>query len=182
MTADDGLDQRFATLEAVSNGRAEVIVGRGSFTESVTLFGLPLDRYEKLFEEKLELFAALLAGERVSWQGSVRPPLVDATVHPRTERPIAAWVGIGGSPQSVVRAAHHGLPVLLAIIGATPHASALTSTCSPGRWASSGSRLCRSASTRRDTSRPVTARLASAFGRTIERCTTASARSAAGRR
>ena len=112
--------QRFATLHAVSSGRAEVIVGRGSFTESFPLFGLPLDRYEQLFEEKLELFAALLAGERVSWEGSVRPPLVDATVYPRIERPLTTWVGVGGSPQSVVRAARHGLPVLLAIIGGDP--------------------------------------------------------------
>ena len=112
--------QRFASLDAVSNGRAEVIVGRGSFTESFPLFGLPLEQYEQLFEEKLELFSALVREERVSWEGSVRPPLVDATVYPRTERPLITWVGVGGSPQSIVRAAHYGLPVVLAIIGGDP--------------------------------------------------------------
>ncbi len=112
--------QRFATLDALSNGRAEVIVGRGSFTESFPLFGLPLDQYEQLFEEKLDLFAALLADERVSWQGSTRPPLLDTTVYPRTAKPLTTWVGVGGSPPSVVRAAHYGLPVMLAIIGGDP--------------------------------------------------------------
>ena len=109
--------QRFATLDAVSNGRAEVILGRGSFTESFPLFGLPLDRYEQLFEEKLDLFAQLIREERVNWQGELRAPLVDAVVYPRTEKPLITWVGVGGSPQSIVRAAHHGLPVMLAIIG-----------------------------------------------------------------
>lgn len=112
--------QRFSTLNALSNGRAEVILGRGSFTESFPLFGLPLDQYEPLFEEKLDLFAALIAQEEVTWQGSVRAPLVKATVFPRPETPLHTWVGVGGSPQSVVRAAHYGLPVLLAIIGGDP--------------------------------------------------------------
>ncbi|MGI4877186.1 MAG: Atu2307/SP_0267 family LLM class monooxygenase, partial [Janthinobacterium lividum] len=112
--------QRFATLDAVSNGRAEVIVGRGSFTESFPLFGLPLDQYEQLFEEKLDLFVTLLREERVSWKGETRPPLVDAAVFPRTQAPLTTWVGVGGSPQSIVRAARHGLPVMLAIIGGDP--------------------------------------------------------------
>lgn len=109
--------QRFATLDALSDGRAEVIVGRGSFTESFPLFGLALDDYERLFEEKLDLFAALRTEERVSWEGSVRAPLRDVTLYPRTAKPLTTWVGVGGSPQSVVRAARYGLPVMLAIIG-----------------------------------------------------------------
>ena len=112
--------QRFATLDALSNGRAEVIVGRGSFTESFPLFGLPLEQYEQLFEEKLDVFAALLTAEPVNWQGSVRAPLVNATVYPRTDKPLTTWIGVGGSPQSIVRAAHYGLPVMLAIIGGDP--------------------------------------------------------------
>ena len=112
--------QRFATLDAVSDGRAEVIVGRGSFTESFPLFGLPLDQYEALFEEKLDLFVALLREERVTWQGSLRPALSNQAVFPRTARPLRTWVGVGGSPQSIVRAAGHGLPVILAIIGGDP--------------------------------------------------------------
>jgi probable LLM family oxidoreductase len=112
--------QRFATLAALSDGRAEAIVGRGSFTESFPLFGLPLEDYERLFDEKLDLFARLLRDERVTWRGSVRAPLDDVTVYPRPDAPIPAWVGVGGSPQSIVRAAHHGLPVMLAIIGGDP--------------------------------------------------------------
>ena len=117
--------QRFATLDAVSNGRAEVILGRGSFTESFPLFGFPLDRYEVLFEEKLALFAALLeadrTGEPASWRGSTRAPLTGLRVHPPTERGrLTTWIGVGGSPQSVVRAAHYGLPLMLAIIGGSP--------------------------------------------------------------
>lgn len=109
--------QRFATVDAVSAGRAEVIVGRGSFTESFPLFGLPLDQYGALFEEKLDLFVRLLREEHVSWEGTMRSPLHEQRVFPRTERPLAAWVGVGGSPESIVRAARHGLPVMLAIIG-----------------------------------------------------------------
>ncbi len=112
--------QRFATLDAVSSGRAELIVGRGSFTESFPLFGLPLDRYEQLFEEKLDLLVQLLREERVSWRGSVRTALKDQDVFPRTETPLTAWVGVGGSPESVVRTARHGLPMMLAIIGGDP--------------------------------------------------------------
>lgn len=122
LSSDDPIRvyQRFSTLDAVSGGRAEVIVGRGSFTESFPLFGLPLDRYEELFEEKLDLFAALLEQETVSWDGGGRPPLVNASVFPRPEGRLATWVGVGGSPQSIIRAAHYGLPVMLAIIGGDP--------------------------------------------------------------
>ena len=113
--------QRFATLDAASNGRAEVILGRGSFTESFPLFGYELSQYEQLFEEKLDLFAALIRQERVTWQGKTRPALVDQRVFPPIERgTLKTWVGVGGSPESVVRAAHYDLPLMLAIIGGDP--------------------------------------------------------------
>ena len=113
--------QRFATLDGISGGRAEIVVGRGSFTESFPLFGFPLDRYEVLFEEKLELLVRLLDEGPVSWSGTVRAPLVEQRVWPRTERGrLPVWVGVGGTPQSVVRAARHGLPLMLAIIGGDP--------------------------------------------------------------
>ncbi len=123
LSSDDPvrLYQRFATLDAVSDGRAEVILGRGSFTESFPLFGYKLDEYETLFEEKLALFAALRQGGKVTWQGTVRAPLQDQAVFPPVEHgPLRTWVGVGGSPQSVVRAASYGLPLMLAIIGGDP--------------------------------------------------------------
>ena len=120
--------QRFSTLDAVSNGRAEVILGRGSFTESFPLFGYSLDDYERLFEEKLALFAAIRdadrTGEPVQWKGTVRPPLEGAAGLPPVEQPpLRTWVGVGGSPESVVRAARYGFPLTLAIIGGDPAAS-----------------------------------------------------------
>ncbi len=117
--------QRFSTLNAVSNGRAEVILGRGSFTESFPLFGYSLDDYEALFEEKLALFAQLrdadLTGEPVRWKGTMRSPLDGVRVTPPVERPpLSTWVGVGGSPESVVRAARYRFPLTLAIIGGDP--------------------------------------------------------------
>jgi probable LLM family oxidoreductase len=112
--------QRFATLDALSNGRAEVILGRGSFTESFPLFGYDLSDYDVLFEEKIELFARLLEEKPVTWSGTVRAPLVDADVYPKTEGGLKTWVGVGGSPQSVVRTAKYGFPLMLAIIGGQP--------------------------------------------------------------
>ena len=109
--------ERFATLDAVSNGRAEVILGRGSFIESFPLFGYDLRDYEVLFEEKLELFTRLLEEKPVTWQGSTRAPLEAADVFPKTENGLKAWIGVGGTPESVVRAARHGLGLMLAIIG-----------------------------------------------------------------
>jgi len=123
LSSDDPIRvfQRYATLDAVSNGRAEIIVGRGSFTESFPLFGLPLQQYEELFEEKLELFAELLKEGPVTWSGNLRPPLTDQEVYPKTEKgSIPTWVGVGGSPESVVRAAKYALPLTLAIIGGQP--------------------------------------------------------------
>ncbi|QGG96239.1 LLM class flavin-dependent oxidoreductase [Actinomarinicola tropica] len=113
--------ERFATLDAVSGGRAEVTVGRGSFTESFPLFGYDLSQYEVLFEEKLDLFARLREGGPVTWSGTTRAPLRDQTVHPAVESgTLRAWVGVGGSPQSVLRTAGHRLPMMLAIIGGDP--------------------------------------------------------------
>ncbi len=113
--------QRFATLDGVSNGRAEVILGRGSFTESFPLFGYELSQYEELFEEKLNLFAELRKQEPVTWTGGLRASLNGQSVYPRVESGgLRTWVGVGGSPESVVRAAHYGLPLMLAIIGGGP--------------------------------------------------------------
>lgn len=123
LSSDDPvrLFQRFATLDALSHGRAEVILGRGSFTESFPLFGFELADYERLFEEKLDLFAALISRETVTWSGATRPPLRQQQVYPRLERrSLTTWVGVGGTPKSVVRAAHYGLPLMLAIIGGDP--------------------------------------------------------------
>ncbi|ALX66957.1 LLM class flavin-dependent oxidoreductase [Microbacterium sp. XT11] len=109
--------ERFATLDAVSNGRAEVVLGRGSFIESFPLFGYDLRDYDALFEEKLELFVELLKEKPVTWSGTMRAPLENADVFPKTERGLRTWVGVGGSPESVVRVARHGLGLMLAIIG-----------------------------------------------------------------
>jgi probable LLM family oxidoreductase len=112
--------ERFATLDGISNGRAEVILGRGSFTESFPLFGYDLADYEVLFEEKLDLFVKLLDNRAVTWSGTKRAPLNEQRVYPATAERLKAWVGVGGNPQSVVRAANHGLPLVVAIIGGDP--------------------------------------------------------------
>lgn len=113
--------QRFSTLDAASGGRAEVILGRGSFTESFPLFGYALDQYDKLFSEKLDLFVQLLRNEPVTWQGETRAALKNQSVYPPIEHGrLKTWIGVGGSPESVVRAAHFGLPLMLAIIGGDP--------------------------------------------------------------
>ena len=112
--------QRFATLQAASGGRAEIIIGRGSFTESFPLFGYELSQYETLFEDKLSLFAALLSQHPVTWEGTTRAPLSNQSVSPAMAEPLTAWIGVGGSPESVVRAARHGMPLMLAIIGGDP--------------------------------------------------------------
>ena len=110
--------QRFSTLDAVSNGRAEVILGRGSFTESFPLFGYDVSHYEMRFEEKLDLFAALLDQQPVTWSGRTRAALDEQRVYPPAEpAPLRTWVGVGGSPESVIRAAKYNLPLMLAIIG-----------------------------------------------------------------
>ncbi|MFG1461574.1 LLM class flavin-dependent oxidoreductase [Xanthobacter sp. DSM 24535] len=123
LSSDDPIRvfQRFSTLDALSNGRAEVILGRGSFTESFPLFGFPMNQYETLFSEKLDLFAALISNQPVTWQGTHRTQLKDQAVFPPIERgTLKTWIGVGGTPESVVRAARYGLPLMLAIIGGDP--------------------------------------------------------------
>lgn len=123
LSSDDPIRvfQRFATVDAISNGRAEVILGRGSFTESFPLFGFDLGRYEQLFEEKLDLFSELLKEQPITWSGELRAPLTEQNVYPRTEAGhLKTWIGVGGSPESVVRAARYGMPLVLAIIGGDP--------------------------------------------------------------
>ncbi|QSB16648.1 LLM class flavin-dependent oxidoreductase [Natronosporangium hydrolyticum] len=113
--------QRFATLDALSSGRAEVILGRGSFTESFPLFGYDLKDYEVLFEEKIDLFHRLLDEKPVTWEGTTRAALQDADVYPKTDSGrLRTWVGVGGSPQSVIRTVRYGFGLMLAIIGGAP--------------------------------------------------------------
>jgi len=115
------LYNEFSTLDAMSNGRAQLVLGRASQTQSFPLFGYDLADYEQLFEEKLELFMQLQAGMPVTWSGTVRAPLVDQTLHPVMRAGgIPTWIGVGGSPNSVIRAARYGLPLMLAIIGGEP--------------------------------------------------------------
>jgi len=113
--------ERFATLDAISSGRAEITLGRGSFTESFPLFGYNLQDYDRLFEEKADLMARLLTEDAVTWEGTVRAALEAQHVYPKTEGGhIPTWLGVGGSPESVVRAAQYGFPLVLAIIGGDP--------------------------------------------------------------
>src|SRR5712672_2673796 len=120
----------FATLDAVSNGRAQLIVGRGSLTDSFPLFGFDLADYETLFEEKLDLLMRLIRDQPVTWSGIGRPPLTNQYVSPPLPAGhLPTWVGVGGSPESVMRAARYGLPLMLAVIGGPPYAS--------HRWSSS---------------------------------------------
>src|SRR3954454_2588778 len=123
LSSDDPIRvfQRFSTLDALSNGRAEIMLGRGSFIESFPLFGFDLQQYEELFTEKLDLLAAVLSEQPVTWQGALRPPLDNQSVYPKTESGrLTAWIGVGGTPESVMRAAHYGMPMMLAIIGGDP--------------------------------------------------------------
>jgi probable LLM family oxidoreductase len=113
--------QRFSTLDALSNGRAEPMLGRGSFTESFPLFGFDLVDYEVLFEEKLELFHRILDEQPVTWSGTTRAPLQDAEIFPHTDSGrLTTWIGAGGTPASIVRAATYGFPLMLAVIGGDP--------------------------------------------------------------
>lgn len=114
--------QQYATVDLLSKGRAEIMAGRGSFIESFPLFGYDLDDYDKLFEEKLDLLMKLRENEKVSWSGETRAPLPGLAVYPRPlQNPLPLWIAVGGTPNSVARAAYHGLPLALAIIGGEPH-------------------------------------------------------------
>ncbi|GHO47943.1 LLM class flavin-dependent oxidoreductase [Ktedonospora formicarum] len=113
--------QRYSTLNAVSNGRVEVIIGRGSSIDSFPLFGYDLADYELLFEEKTALFAEIVKGGPVTWEGETRASLHNQDIVPHTESgPLPVWIGVGGSPQSVIRAARYGFSLMLAIIGGNP--------------------------------------------------------------
>ncbi|TCR92054.1 putative LLM family oxidoreductase [Rhizobium sp. BK376] len=113
--------QQFSTLDLLSNGRAEIMAGRGSFIESFPLFGYNLEDYDQLFEEKLDLLLAIRDGEMVNWEGQLRAPIHDRGVYPRPlQEPLPVWIAVGGTPQSVARAGALGLPVALAIIGGEP--------------------------------------------------------------
>jgi len=123
LSSDDPirLYQRFATLDALSNGRSQVMLGRGSFTESYGLFGYDLQEYDDLFEEKIALFDEIIKGGPVTWQGRYTPTLDQVDVYPKmTERKMDVHVGVGGTPESVIRAARYGYPLMLAIIGGQP--------------------------------------------------------------
>ncbi|WP_022927284.1 LLM class flavin-dependent oxidoreductase [Patulibacter americanus] len=113
--------QQFSTLDLISGGRAELVVGRGSFTEAFPLFGLPLEDYDSLFAEKLDLLLRIRESERVTWSGRHRPALTGQGVYPRpVQEELPVWVGVGGSPESFVRAGVLGLPLMVAIIGGEP--------------------------------------------------------------
>src|SRR5712675_119506 len=114
--------QEFATLDLISQGRAEIVAGRGSFIESYPLFGLNLDDYDSLFAEKLELLLKLREETQVHWSGKHRPPLTGQSVYPRLlQNPLPIWMGVGGTPASFARAGMLGLPLMVAIIGGEPH-------------------------------------------------------------
>ena len=114
--------QNFATLDLLSKGRAEIVVGRGSFVEAYPLFGLNLQDYDALFAEKLDLLLQIRDSEFVTWSGKFRPPLQNQPVYPRpVQKPLPIWLGVGGTPESFVRAGVLGLPLMVAIIGGETH-------------------------------------------------------------
>lgn len=113
--------QDFATLDGISNGRAEIMAGRGSFIESFPLFGYELEDYDELFEEKLDLLLKIRESEKITWKGNYRPALENVGIYPRpVQQPLPVWIGSGGNSESVVRAGLLGLPLVLAIIGGSP--------------------------------------------------------------
>jgi len=113
--------QAFSTLDGISNGRAEIMAGRGSFIESFPLFGYSLENYDELFDEKLELLLNIRENEKVNWRGGHRPAIHNLGVYPRSvQEPLPVWIASGGNPESVVRAGMLGLPIALAIIGGMP--------------------------------------------------------------
>jgi len=113
--------ERFATINAISNGRAQVMLGRGAFTESFPLFGHDVRNYEDLFEEKVALFNELLKDEPLTWEGHLTQSLEDVQLYPKMEKPLQVRIGVGGSPDSVIRAARYGFPIVLAVIGGNPY-------------------------------------------------------------
>ena len=186
LSSDDPIRvfQRFATVDAISDGRAEVMLGRGSFIESFPLFGLDLADYEVLFEEKLELFDKVRAQKPVHWEGRTRPAINGLSVYPPLEHHLLpAWIGVGGTPESVLRCAEYGYPIIFAIIGGQPRVlRARWPTSTARRWPSTGTRCSRSPRIRPATSPPPTRKPARSSSRTGSRCATGSAPSAAGAR
>ena len=114
--------QNYATLDLISNGRAEIICGRGSFTEAFGLFGYKLNQYDEIFEEKLELLLQIQKNKIINWRGNYRPPLIEQSIFPQPlQNPLPIWVGVGGTPQSFIRAGKLGLPLMIAVIGGETH-------------------------------------------------------------
>jgi len=114
--------QHYATLDLISNGRAEMVLGRGSFTESFPLFGLKLEEYDEIFTEKLALLLQLRERETISWSGKYRPPLANQAIYPRPiQHPLPVWIGVGGTPASFARAGYLGIPLMVAVIGGETH-------------------------------------------------------------
>jgi len=114
--------QNYATLDLISNGRAEIISGRGSFTEAFGLFGYKLNQYDEIFEEKLELLLQIQKNKTINWRGNYRPPLIEQSIFPQPlQNPLPIWVGVGGTPQSFIRAGKLGLPLMIAVIGGETH-------------------------------------------------------------
>ena len=122
LSSDDPvrLYERFATIDALSNGRAQVMLGRGSFTESFPLFGFDLQDYNELFEEKIAMFNELIKNKPITWEGKFTQSLTNQEIYPQMSKKLDVQVGVGGSPDSIVRAAKYGFPVMLAIIGGQP--------------------------------------------------------------
>jgi len=123
LSSDDPIRvyQQFSTLDLISNGRAEIMAGRGSFIESFPLFGYDLNDYDALFEEKLELLLRIRQGGEISWPGSAHTkPIPGIAIYPTPEKPLPLWIAVGGTPNSVARAAYYGLPLMIAIIGGQP--------------------------------------------------------------
>ena len=136
LSSDDPIRvyQQFSTLDLLSNGRAEIMAGRGSFIESFPLFGYDLNDYDTLFEEKLEMLLAIRKGGKVNWPGSEHTkPIPGIEIYPKPiQQPLPLWIAVGGTPNSVARAAYYGLPLMIAIIGGSAEAVPALRRALPG--------------------------------------------------
>lgn len=122
LSADDPVRifEKYSSISAISHGRAEVIVGKGSFADTFPLFGLDPKNYDEIYAEKIELWYRLIAGTPVTWSGTTRPPLTDRLLYPRPELPLRTWMAVSGNPQSVMRAAQYSIPLMLATLSGDP--------------------------------------------------------------